>query len=95
MLILFISVVATTLYTVFDKTLLGILATKQDVAFYEYANKIINVSKQLIYVIGTVMLPRAYKAYSEKDFEKQKNILIIQCLLLLESDFFLCMVSLH
>lgn len=73
MLILFISIVATTLYTVFDKTLLGILATKQDVAFYEYANKIINVSKQLIYVIGTVMLPRAYKAYSEKDFEKQKK----------------------
>lgn len=73
MLILFISVVAATLYTVFDKTLLGILATKQDVAFYEYANKIINVPKQLIYVIGIVMLPRAYKAYSEKDFEKQKK----------------------
>ena len=73
MLILFISVVAATLYTVFDKTLLGILARKQDVAFYEYANKIINVPKQLIYVIGTVMLPRACKAYSEKDFDKQKK----------------------
>lgn len=73
MLVLFISVVAATLYVVFDKTLLGLLSTKDDVAYYEYANKIITVPKQLIFVIGTVMLPRACKSYQDKQFDKLRK----------------------
>lgn len=77
MLVLFISVVAATLYTVFDKTLLGLLATVEDVAYYEYANKIIMVPKQLIFVIGTVMLPRACKSFEDKQFDKLRKYMDI------------------
>lgn len=71
MLILFVSVVAATLYTVFDKTLLGILSTIENVAYYEYSNKIINIPKSLLNVIGMVLLPRACKSFADGDVNQQ------------------------
>jgi len=59
MLVLFVAAVAATLYTIFDKTLLGILASHESVAYYEYSNKIINIPKTFITVISTVLFPRA------------------------------------
>lgn len=70
---LFAAVVAATLYTVFDKTLLGILATKSDVAFYEYSDKIINIPKMFITVISTVLYPKACMYAKEKDFINLKK----------------------
>lgn len=58
LLLLFISVIAITLYTIFDKTLLGILSTKENVAYYEYANRIINIPKQFIGIISTILFPK-------------------------------------
>lgn len=57
--ILFIAVIATTVYQMIDKTLLGLLSTEANVAYYEYANKIVNVPVNLVYVMGTVLMPRA------------------------------------
>ena len=37
MLVLFVAAVVASLYTVFDKTLWGLLSTKENVAFYECA----------------------------------------------------------
>ena len=85
LLLLFISVVAASLYTVFDKTLLGLLATKDDVAYYEYANKIINIPKQLIGVIGIVMFPRICKVYSENKVDEQKSYIDFSMLLVCAS----------
>lgn len=59
LLVFSISVISATLYTVFDKTLLGLLSTKSDVAYYEYANKIISVPKSIVLVVGNVIFPRA------------------------------------
>lgn len=59
LIVLSISVFAISLYTVFDKTLLGLLKTKDLVAFYEYSNKIINIPKVFITIVGTVLFPRA------------------------------------
>lgn len=73
LLIFSISVVAVTLYTVFDKTLLGIMTTKENVAFYDCANKIINVPKTIISVISTVMFPRACILAEKGDIEGQKR----------------------
>ncbi len=56
---LFAAVIAVTLYTMFDKTLLGILASKDDVAFYEYSDKIIRIPRTFIGIAGTVLFPRA------------------------------------
>ena len=73
MLVLFISVVASTLYTVFDKTLLGLMATKEDVAIYEYSNKIVGLPKTLAAVIGTVLFPRACALAKKGDVENQNR----------------------
>ncbi len=73
LLIFSIAIVAATLYTVFDKTLLGILSTKENVAFYEYSNRIISVPKVVISVIGTVMYPRACKLAAQGDVLGQKK----------------------
>lgn len=68
-----IAVIASTLYTVFDKTLLGILSTKENVAFYEYSNSIISVPRTIVSVIGTVMYPRACKMVVNNDILGQKK----------------------
>ncbi len=73
MLALSIAVIAIGLYTVFDKTLLGILATKEEVAFYEYSNRIINIPKTFIGVIGTVLFPRACNYIANNNFAEAKR----------------------
>ncbi|MCD8117246.1 MAG: oligosaccharide flippase family protein [Oscillospiraceae bacterium] len=83
LLTLFAAVIAVTLYTVFDKTLLGIMATKDDVAFYEYSDKIVKIPRTFIGVIGTVLFPRACRYAAEGDFKKlDRNFnycLIVTC----------------
>ena len=57
-LILFIPVIAVSLYKVMDKIMLGNLSTKSQVGFYEYSEKIVNILTCLITALGTVMLPK-------------------------------------
>ncbi|MDE6586667.1 MAG: UDP-galactopyranose mutase [Clostridia bacterium] len=71
--VLFIAVVASTLYTVFDKTLLGAMTNKENVAYYEYSNKIITIPKTIITVIGTVMFPRACACIAKGDNANAKR----------------------
>ena len=74
LLVLSISVVAVTLYTVFDKTLLGLLSSTNDVAFYEYANKIVLIPSNIIGVIGTVLFPKACNIASKNDKKMQRSL---------------------
>ena len=73
MIVLSISVVAATLYTIFDKTLLGLLSTKDNVAFYEYSNKIISIPNAFVTVIGVVLFPRACALANNEDYEGRKK----------------------
>ena len=68
-----IAIIASTLYTTFDMTLLGLMSTKENVAFYNYANQIISVPRTVVGVIGTVMFPRACKLAAEGDIYGQKK----------------------
>lgn len=68
-----ISVIAVSLYTVFDKTLLGLLTNKENVAFYEYSNKIVTIPKTVIGVVGTVMFPRACRLAADGDIAGQRK----------------------
>lgn len=70
---LFAAVVAATLYTMFDKTLLGILSTKENVAFYEYSDKIVKIPRTFITVIGTVLFPKACRYAAANDKKGMKN----------------------
>lgn len=57
-LILFIPVIAISLYKVMDKIMIGIFSNMSEVGFYEQAEKIINLPLGIITSLGTVMLPR-------------------------------------
>jgi len=57
-LILFIPVIAISLYKIMDKIMLGSLSNVTEVGYYENAEKIIGIPMTLITALGTVMLPR-------------------------------------
>lgn len=89
MSVLFVAAIAASLYTVFDKTLLGILSTKANVAFYEYANKIIAIPRTFITVISTVLFPRACLIISKDNREEMDR----NCLVSLLINFFIGFAS--
>ncbi|MGU9051446.1 oligosaccharide flippase family protein [Clostridium perfringens] len=73
LIILSVSVLAVSLYTIFNKTLLGIMSSAKDVAFYEYSNNIVTIPKMILGVIGTVLFPRACNCVAKQDFEGIKK----------------------
>ena len=74
---LFIPQIATQIYTVLDKTMIGtLIINKAEVGYYEQAQKIITIILTLVTSLGTVMLPRiANKFATGKKEEINKNIL--------------------
>ncbi|MCF0258889.1 MAG: flippase [Erysipelotrichaceae bacterium] len=56
--VLFITVIAVSVFKMMDKIMLGAMSSTQQVGFYESAEKIILIPQALITSLGTVMLPR-------------------------------------
>lgn len=69
-LILFIPVIAISLYKVMDKIMLGTISSMVQTGFYENSEKIINIPQGIITALGTVMLPRMSNFAAKGD---QKN----------------------
>ncbi len=67
--ILFIPVIAVSIYKIMDKIMLGNMTNINNVGYYEYAERIINIPLGVITALGTVMLPRISNmiAKGEKD----------------------------
>lgn len=57
-IILFVPLLAMSVYHTMDKTMLGILSTYEESGFYYNADKVINIPVNILGGIGTVMLPR-------------------------------------
>jgi len=57
-IILFIPVLAVSLYKTMDKIMLGNMSSKVEVGFYENSERIIDIPIALIQSLGTVMLPK-------------------------------------
>ncbi len=57
-IILFVPVISYSIYRIMDKIMLGAMYSVDEVAFYEYAEKIINLPVGIITAVGTVMMPR-------------------------------------
>ncbi len=55
---LFLPQIATQVYTLLARTLVGFLSTKDQVIFYDYSQKIVNMVLAMITSIGVVLLPR-------------------------------------
>lgn len=71
-LILFIPVIAVSIYKIMDKIMLGNMASIVEVGYYENAVKIIDVPKGIITSLGTVMLPRMSNMIAKGEEEKIK-----------------------
>ncbi len=82
--ILFIPIMALSIYHYMDKTMLGILSSYRESGYYYNVDKIINIPTGIITGLGTVMLPRFSKIVGEKDKEKfdslfEKTIELVFC----------------
>ncbi len=65
-LVLFIPLLAMSVYHTMDKTMLGMLSNYQQSGFYYNADKIINIPLCVINGVGTVMLPRMTFLFNSK-----------------------------
>lgn len=57
-LMLFLPVIAVSLYNLMDKLILGYMSTTDEVQFYQYAETIVQIPCTLILALDTVMMPR-------------------------------------
>ena len=74
-LVMFLPVIAVSIYKMMDKIMLGTISDVSEVGYYENAEKITNVSLTLITALGTVMLPRVSNMISNnKEAEVKKLI---------------------
>lgn len=71
---LFIPTIATQIYCVFDKTLLGYISTANEVGFYDNGQKIVNMLLTFVTSMGTVMLPHMTNVFARGDRKKSKSI---------------------
>lgn len=74
-IILFLPVIAVSIYKIMDKTMLGILSEITEVGYYENAEKIIQVPNAIISALGTVMLPRISNMLSNNRENEVKDII--------------------
>lgn len=74
-LLLFVPILATSLYQVMDKIMIGALSNKDQLAFYEYADKIINIPTLVWGAMGAVMLSRISNLSGKGDLERAEGLL--------------------
>ena len=71
-LLLFIPIVAISLYKMMDKIMLGALSNMKEVGFYENSEKVTQVPMAIINSLGTVMLPKMSNLVAKKELDKTK-----------------------
>lgn len=75
-LVLFVPLLAMSVYHIMDKTMLGILSTYEQVGYYYNADKIINIPVGILSGVGTVMLPRMTALNKEGKWQEAKKIFL-------------------
>ncbi len=76
-LILFIPLLAMSVYHIMDQTMMGVLSTYEQSGFYYNADKVINVPLGILNGVGTVMLPRMTALFEKKDYKEAHKLLAI------------------
>lgn len=76
-LTLFIPQVATQIYLVLNKTMLGVMTTTENVAYFEQSDKIVKIVLAIVTAVGTVMLPRIANLHARGSVEKVKEYMYI------------------
>ena len=68
-LVLFVPILAMSVFHIMDKTMLDWLSTETNVGYYYSADKVINIPLSIITALGTVMLPRISNEHSKGNEE--------------------------
>lgn len=76
-LILFIPVIAISIYKIMDKIMLGYMSNMSQVGFYENSERIVAIPMGVIVALGTVMLPKMSNLYANGNEEKGKRYICI------------------
>ncbi|MBS4973675.1 MAG: oligosaccharide flippase family protein [Clostridium celatum] len=71
--ILFIPVLAVSIYKIMDKIMLGSLSNMTQVGYFENSEKIINIPMAIITALATVMLPRMSNLQANGEQEKSEK----------------------
>lgn len=75
-IVFFIPQIASLIYTVLDKTMIGLMVPNiSNVSFYEQASYIVKTIMMLITTIATVMISKMSYYYEKKDYKKLKEYL--------------------
>lgn len=74
-IILFVPQIATQIYFVLNKTMLGSLKGPKLSGYYNYSDNLVRMILALATALGTVMLPHIANAFSNKQYEKVKGLL--------------------
>lgn len=72
-LVLFVPVVAVSLYKMMDKLMLGAMSSYTQLGYYENTDRILGIPLGLITALGTVMLPRMSHLASRGETEKSRE----------------------
>lgn len=73
-IVLFLPQIATSIYTMLDKTMIGALTNNTaEVGYYEQSQKLIKMAMTLATSLGTVMLPRVANLFKEGKIEEVKE----------------------
>lgn len=75
-MVLFLPQIATSVYTVLDKTMIGLLTgIEEEVAYYEQGQKIVKIVMALVTSLGTVMMPRVANLFKQNQVKQIKRYL--------------------
>lgn len=74
--VLFIPIIAISIYSMMDKIMLGNLTNMQQVGFYENSEKIMSLPTAIVNSLGTVMLPRMSNLAVKEKNSKNINLII-------------------
>lgn len=72
---LFLPIFALSVYNWMDKIMLGMIKGSDPVAYYNYAESIINLPKGIVVALGTVMLPRISNMVANHQLEESRAAL--------------------
>ncbi|MFV0982662.1 flippase [Latilactobacillus sakei] len=74
-LILFVPQIATQVYLILNKTMVGKMISVEAAGFYDNSDKIIKMVLAIVTATGTVMLPRVANTFAKGDHEQVKKYL--------------------
>ena len=73
-LLLFVPAIAVSIYQTMDKIMIGAIASETELAYYEYADKIIQIPALVFTAIGSVMLSKMSYVYHNEKEKAEKTI---------------------